>query len=90
MVESGATKLTPAGLLTERETAAAAANRLKATAAGVLRRARDAGTVRATVTIDEVYLLVRGLSQASATMPTDREVLDRAVDIVLSGLAPAG
>ena len=45
--------------------------------------------MRPSVTIEEVYLLIRGLSQASATMATDREVLDRAIDIVLAGLSPA-
>jgi hypothetical protein len=41
------------------------------------------------VTIEEVYLLIRGLSQASVTMTTDRQTLDRAIDIVLAGLSPA-
>lgn len=88
MIETGATKLTLASLLTERENAIAAANRLKATAAEILRRAQDSGAVRPSVTIEEVYLLIRGLSQASVTMAADREILDRAIDIVLAGLSP--
>jgi AcrR family transcriptional regulator len=89
MIETGATKLTLASMLTERENAMAAATRLKATAAEILRRAQDSGAVRPSVTIEEVYLLIRGLSQASVTMTTDREVLDRAIAIVLAGLSPA-
>lgn len=96
MIETGSTKLTlaaqlpdgafPPGLRT-------AADTLRATVAVVLRRAADAGAVRRDVTVDEVYLLIRALAQASATSPVPRRTLTRAVDTVIAGLAavdPAG
>lgn len=91
MVETGATKLTLASILANRngfpDSTVAAADRLKTAVSDVLRRAQDAGAVRASVTVEEVYLLIRGLAQASATMPAQRETLDRAIDVVLTGLA---
>jgi AcrR family transcriptional regulator len=86
MVASGARKRTLASLLSGGPTpdAAAGADRLKALVRRILRRAQDAGAVRPTVKIDELYLLIRGLS---STGPTRPGTLDRAVDIVLAGLA---
>ncbi|WP_018680315.1 TetR/AcrR family transcriptional regulator [Actinokineospora enzanensis] len=99
MIETGATKVTLAAALTNTTgtdtdtgtsipaSAAAASDRLKTAVDGVLRRARQHGAVRAEVTIEEVYLLIRALAQAAATMPTDPDTLDRAIDVVLTGLA---
>lgn len=91
MIETGGTKITlvtsvgvpseiPAGIVEASE-------QLRAAVDAVLQRARGAGQVRGEVTVDEVYLLVRGLAQASVTMPTvSAPTLSRAVDIVLAGL----
>jgi AcrR family transcriptional regulator len=91
MVGTGATKLTLASVIgdshTLPDTVAAASGRLKAAAGAALRRAQEAGVVRGSATIDEVYLLIRGLAQASATMPARADVVARAVEVVLAGLA---
>jgi AcrR family transcriptional regulator len=93
MIESGATKLALIAVLTDRrgfpDSAAAAADRLKAAVSEVLRQARETGAVRPGITVEEVYLLIRGLAQASATARPDRDTLDRAIDVVLTGLARA-
>jgi AcrR family transcriptional regulator len=94
MIETGATKLTLASMLAVQDglpdSAAAASDRLKAAVEGVLRRAQEAGSVRSSVTIEEVYLLIRGLAQASATMAVHPDTLDRAIDVVLAGLSHPG
>ena len=91
MIRTGATKLTLASALADRDeipdSAAAAANRLKSVVNEVLRRAQGSRVVRPGITIDEVYLLIRGLAQASATMATHADTLERAIDIVLTGLS---
>lgn len=91
MVAGGATKLALVSMLTADAPfpagAAAAVDRLKAAVDGVLRRAQDAGAVRPAVTVEEVYLLIRGLAQASAAQPTEPATLDRAIDVVLAGLS---
>lgn len=93
MTEAGATKLTLASVIGNHDalpnSLAAASNRLKAAADAALRRAQDHGAVRTSATIEEVYVLIRGLAQASATMPTSADVLDRAIDVVLTGLSTA-
>jgi hypothetical protein len=72
MIETGATKLTLASMLAGSRgfpnSAATASNRLKAAVSEVLHRAQDSGAVQPSVTIEEVYLLIRALAQASATM----------------------
>jgi AcrR family transcriptional regulator len=92
MIESGASKLTMASVLADREgfpsnAAVTASNRLKAAVSGVLRQAQDAGAVRPSVTIEEVYLLIRALAQASVTLRVRTETLGRAIDVVLAGLS---
>ena len=91
MIETGATKLTLLSMLAEGErsadSAATASKRLKAAVRDVLRRAQDSGGVRPSVTVEEVYLLIRGLAQASATTPVPPDTLDRAIDVVLAGLS---
>jgi AcrR family transcriptional regulator len=90
MVESGATKITLANVLTEtgefppRVRAASAA--LRNAAGGVLRRAQAEGAARRDVSIDDLYFLIRGLSQASAAQPVRRSTRRRAVLVVLAGL----
>ncbi|MCK9876390.1 TetR/AcrR family transcriptional regulator [Frankia sp. Ag45/Mut15] len=89
MIESGATKLTLASRLPAGEIGPevdAAAGRLRATVADLLDRAISAGVVRSEVSVDEVYLLIRGLSQACATAPPAPETLRRATAVVLAGL----
>ena len=92
LIESGTTKLTLAGQLADRRgrvppTVVAASRQLQSAVERILRRARDAGAVRPGVEIGEVYLLIRALAHASATMPTDPATLRRAVDLVLAGMA---
>jgi AcrR family transcriptional regulator len=90
MVGGGAAKIVIVGLLVEESgmTAAAieAAGSLRAAVATLLSRAQGTGAVRADVSVDELYLLIRGLSQAAATAPVAPLTLRRAVDIVLNGL----
>jgi AcrR family transcriptional regulator len=91
MIETGATKLTLAAMLADHgglpDGATAASNRLKAAVSEGLRQAQDTGAVRPSVTVEEVYLLIRGLAQASATMQARPDTLDRAIDVVLTGLS---
>lgn len=91
MIETGATKLTLASMLADHgglpDGATAASNRLKAAVSEGLRQAQDTGAVRPSVTVEEVYLLIRGLAQASATMQARPDTLDRAIDVVLTGLS---
>jgi AcrR family transcriptional regulator len=92
MIETGATKLTLASMLGDDRggfpsSALAASGRLKTAVSEILRHAQDTGTVRPSVTVEEVYLLIRGLAQAAVTMPVRPDTLDRAIDVVLAGLA---
>jgi AcrR family transcriptional regulator len=91
MIETGATKLTLASMVADGKglpgNAAAASNRLQAAVSEVLQQAQRSGAVRTSVTVEEVYLLIRGLAQASATMPVRPDTLDRAIEVVLAGLS---
>ena len=91
MIETGPAKVTLASLAAGHGEippgALAASRELRGAVEAVLRRAQDAGQVRREVTVDEVYLLVRGLAQASAAMPVPRDTLHRATEIILAGLA---
>jgi AcrR family transcriptional regulator len=91
MIETGATKLTLASLLTDRDglpaSVGAASSELKTAVSEVLRRAQDSGAVRPSIKVEEVYLLIRALAQASATMATGPRTLNRAINIVLTGLS---
>jgi hypothetical protein len=53
----------------------------------VLVRAQQAGVTRQDVSVDELYFLIRGLSQASAQRPVPASTVRRAVAVVLAGLA---
>jgi AcrR family transcriptional regulator len=92
MVRTGATKVTLIGLLTDAapfpSTAAAAAHQLRERVDRALRRAQGAGAVRADVTVEELYYLIRGLSQAAAAQPVAPDVADGAIRVVLDGLSP--
>jgi AcrR family transcriptional regulator len=87
MVSGGATKITLVSLLFDgggdADAAVGAAERLREVFGGLLRRAQQAGAVRRDVSVDEVYLLIRALSQASGTKATRR----KALAVVLDGLA---
>jgi hypothetical protein len=50
---------------------------------------KDKGAVAEDVTVDEFFVLVRGLAQAVATIPAAPVTLDRAIEIICRGLAPA-
>jgi AcrR family transcriptional regulator len=94
MVASGATKLTLATALApggeHPPSVTAASRRLRSVVQVVLRRAQECGAARPAVRVDEVYLLVRALAHASATMRPRPGALHRAVDIVLAGLSVPG
>src|SRR5262249_11167153 len=95
MIDTGATKLTLAPPVGERGGAfapsvEASARELRATVARILERAKAVGAIHPDVTVDEVYLLIRGLAQATATQPASQATTRRAIDIVLRGLAPSG
>ncbi|WP_163554207.1 TetR/AcrR family transcriptional regulator [Candidatus Frankia alpina] len=72
MIERGATKVTLANLL-------GVPDQLPPGAADAARRLRDA--------VDELYFLVRGLTQAAAALPVPTAVSRGAVAVVLAGLA---
>jgi hypothetical protein len=59
---------------------------LRAAVGAALRRAQDAGAVQREVTVDELYLLIRGLSQAGAARPVPESTLRGALAVVLAGL----
>jgi hypothetical protein len=61
----------------------AASGGLRAAVAGLLLRAQEAGAVRADVTVGDVYVLIRALAGVTG----GSAVTERAVDIVLDGLA---
>ncbi len=91
MIETGSTKLTLASLVSDGTlppSVATASDALRTRVQNLLERAQRSGEVRQGVSVDEVYLLIRGLAQASATMPTATETLQRAATVVISGLHP--
>ncbi len=92
MIDTGATKLTLISLVGERgeipPPVQAAAETLRATMDGILVGAKAAGAVHHDVTVDELFVLVRGLAQAAATLPLAPGTLSGAIEIVYRGLAP--
>jgi len=90
MIETGATKIALMSLLGEGDTYPASAKtaslELRDAVATVLHRAQRDGSVDQSISVDEVYLLVRGLAQASATSRPTPRTLRRAADIVFAGL----
>lgn len=90
MVEGGSTKLTLASQMPDGQfppSARQGADKLRATVEDLLDRAARSGAIRRDVGADEVYLLVRGLAQASATTPTTPETISRAIEVVIAGLS---
>jgi AcrR family transcriptional regulator len=94
MVGTGATKILLLGLLADSssgqvpEAALQASQRLRRAVGTLLRRAQHDGAIRDDVSVDEVYLLVRGLALAAAQRPAKKATERKALDIVLAGLAP--
>ncbi|MDN5852749.1 MAG: TetR/AcrR family transcriptional regulator [Actinomycetia bacterium] len=90
MIETGSTKMTLASLLGAGGNlppgAIQASHELRDAVEVLLRAAQDAGKVRPTVTVDELYLIIRGLAQAAATAGFPEGTAEGAVTIVLSGL----
>jgi AcrR family transcriptional regulator len=66
-----------------------ATGRVQAAIGDVLAHAKEAGAVARDVTVEEFFVLVRGVGQAAATMPATAVTLDRAIEIIGRGLAPA-
>ncbi|HEY8474626.1 MAG TPA: helix-turn-helix domain-containing protein [Natronosporangium sp.] len=91
LIESSATKLTLAAQLTDDPASSAslvaASHRLRDALHEVLARAQATGAVRRSVQVDELFLLIRGLSQAQLTASTDPGTVTRAIDLILAGLA---
>jgi AcrR family transcriptional regulator len=94
MIETSTTKLTLVSLVGERgeipSPVQEAAASLRDTMDAILAGAKAAGAVQEDVTVDELFVLVRGLAQAAATLPLAPETLSGAIEIVYRGLAPAG
>jgi AcrR family transcriptional regulator len=92
LIETSSTKLTLISLVGENGSfppaVEEATGRVQAVIGGVLARAKEAGVVADDVTVDEFFVLVRGLGQAAATLPAASMTVDRAVELVVRGLAP--
>lgn len=91
MALGASAKLALVALLEESTGPAGASDVVEATASALrdavevlMSRGQAAGKVRTDATVDEVYVLIRALANA----PGERAAVDRAVDIVLDGLAP--
>jgi AcrR family transcriptional regulator len=93
LIETSSTKLTLISLVGESgqlsPAVQEATSQVQATISGVLTRAKNEGIIAEDVTVDEFFVLVRGLAQAAATMPAAPVTLDRAIEIICRGLAPA-
>lgn len=92
LIETGSTKLVlVAQLPDDRFSAevAEASDALRATVDDLLRSAQQAGAVRSSTTVDELYLIVRGLAQVTAAAAPPAVVLQGAIAIVLDGLRPS-
>ncbi|MFI1992905.1 TetR/AcrR family transcriptional regulator [Actinoplanes sp. NPDC020271] len=89
MIGHGATKLTLASMLGEAPppTVVAAAGEVKSAVGEVLQRAQATGEIRRDVGVEELYLLIRGLSQTTTVSPVPPPILDRAIDVILAGFA---
>jgi AcrR family transcriptional regulator len=88
MIERGASKLTLSAMLNDAPpSVVAAAGELKSAVGTALERAQTTGAVRPDVTVDELYLLIRGLAQTTAATPVPPAMLTRAIDVILDGLS---
>ena len=90
MVGGTATKILLLGLLGDAvtESVLRVSRELRAAVRALLRRAQQAGAVRDDVSVDDLYLLVRGLALAGAQRPVKASVRRKALDVVMSGLEP--
>jgi len=93
LIETSSTKLTLISLVGESgqlpPAVQEATNRVQAAIGGVLAQAKNEGVVAGDVTVEEFFVLVRGVGQAAATLPAAPVTLDRAIEIICRGLAPA-
>jgi len=93
LIETSSTKLTLISLVGEGgqlpPAVQEATSRVQAAIGGVLAQAKNGSVVAGDVTVEEFFVLVRGVGQAAATMPAAPVTLDRAVEIICRGLAPA-
>jgi AcrR family transcriptional regulator len=89
MVNGTETKLLLLGLLGDAvtEDVLRASRELRAAVRVLLRRAQEAGAVREDVSVDDLYLLVRGLALAGAHGPAKPGTRRKALEVVLAGLA---
>jgi len=93
LIETSSTKLTLISLVGESgqlpPAVQEATGRVQAEIGRVLARAKNEGVVAGDVTVEEFFVLVRGVGQAAATLPAAPVTLDRAIEIICRGLAPA-
>jgi AcrR family transcriptional regulator len=93
LIETSSTKLALISLVGESgqlpPAVQEATSRAQAAISGILARAKNEGAVAEDVTVEEFFVLVRGLAQAATTMPAAPVTLDRAIEIVCRGLASA-
>ena len=94
LIETSSTKLTLLSLVRENgqypPAVLEATQTLQATITVILARAKNARAVRDDVTVDEFFVLVRGLAQAATTMSLTPGTVDRAIEIIYRGLVPSG
>jgi len=90
MVGGTSTKILLLGLLGDAvdDSVLRASRDLRAAVRALLRRAQQAGAVREDVSVDELYLLVRGLALGAGHGPVKPATRRKALDVVLAGLAP--
>src|SRR5690242_16311317 len=93
LIETSSTKLTLISLVGESgqlpPAVQEATGRVQAAIGRVLAQAKNEGVVAGDVTVEEFFVLVRGVGQAAATLPAAPVTLDRAIEIICRGLAPA-
>ncbi len=93
LIETSSTKLTLISLVGESgqlpPTVQEATDRVQAAIGDVLTHAKNEGVVAGDVTVEEFFVMVRGVGQATATLPAAPVTLDRAIEIICRGLAPA-
>jgi AcrR family transcriptional regulator len=93
LIETSSTKLTLISLVGESgqlpSAVQEATGRVQAAIGRVLAQAKNEGVVAGDVTVEEFFVLVRGIGQAAATLPAAPVTLDRAIEIICRGLAPA-
>ena len=94
LIESSSTKLPLISLVGESgqlpPAVQEATSRVQAAIGGVLGQAKNEGVVAEDVTVEEFFVLVRGVGQAAATLPAAPVTLDRAIEIICRGLAVRG